>query len=105
MKDFDGQLADHYAAFDAGTLEPWEVQYQRAVESGRPWRDVRDFIMGFGKNPENPNQGRVVIYLTDEEIAQAAIDTANEITARQAPPTKEQLQAELQVLTAKIAAL
>lgn len=69
MKTFEEQLADHKAAFDAGTLESFEAQHSRAVASGRPWRDVRDFYIGKG----DPEKGRVIIYLTDAEI-QEAID-------------------------------
>jgi len=105
MKTFDEQLNEHYAAHEAGTLEPWDAQYSAAVASGRPWRDVRDFHMGFGSDPETPNKGRVVIYLTDDDIADAQAATLAEKAAKLAEPTKVELLAQIQALAAKVEAL
>jgi hypothetical protein len=105
MKTFDEQLNEHYAAHDAGTLESWDVQYAAAVASGKPWRDVRDFHMGFGSDPETPYKGRVVIYLTHDEIAQAQAATLAEQSAKPAEPTKDELLAQINALMAKVGAL
>lgn len=92
MKTFDEQLNDHYAAFEAGTLDSWEVQLARAQAGTRLWRDVRDHVMGFGSDPEQPNLGRVVIYFTDEEVAQVQQQQQQAV-----PPTPAQQIVDLLV--------
>lgn len=102
MKTFDEQLADHKTAFEDGTLEPWDVQHARAVASGRPWRDVRDYYIGGG----DPMKGRVVIYLTDEEIAEAQQAAAADAAAQAAQPTPaQQLVEQIKSDPAALAAL
>lgn len=70
MKTYAEQIADHMAAKEAGTLEPWDMQLAEAVAGSRPWIDVCHIGLGFGSDPEHPDLGRVIVYMTDAEIAE-----------------------------------
>lgn len=94
MKNYEEQLADHYAAAAAGTLRPFEEQLAEAQASGRPWRDVRDWKIGQG----DPMRGRVIIYLDDAEIEQGIKNMEWQLTEeamKKNPLTTEQIKTVL----------
>ena len=76
MKTFDEQLDDHLTAAKAGTLAPYEDQYEAAKASGKPFRVGVDARIG-----------PVILYVTDAEIAQAKIDKAAEDASVAALPS------------------